>query len=355
MSVTIKEIARLTGLSVPTVGNVLGRSAARYSAETRRRVREAAQELGYRPNSSARAMRQGRTGCAALVLSRSRQQTHSYIPAGLLDGLDDELALHNMHLTVSRLSDEELSSDDFVPKVLREHMADGMIVNYTHGIPPTMLDLIHAHHTPAVWLNAKLKEDCAYPDDEGAARSVTSELLKLGHRRIALVHLVSRLNLTGAFAENKAQMHYSALDRAAGYAAVMLDAGLQPQVLSHERYIEQPEHMESCRALLSGAGGAKRPTAVLAYSEPEAMSLIVAARSLGLEIPRDLTIAVFAPVGMWIGGFLMSAAAIPTQEMGRRAVQMLLRKLQEPDVVCAPEPIPYTLAGGGTVAALKTE
>ena len=93
MSVTIKEIARLTGLSVPTVGNVLGRSADRYSAETRRRVMEAARELGYRPNSSARAMRQGRTGCAALVLSRSRQQTHSYSPAGLLDGLDDELAL----------------------------------------------------------------------------------------------------------------------------------------------------------------------------------------------------------------------------------------------------------------------
>jgi LacI family transcriptional regulator len=346
MSVTIKEIARITGLSIPTVGNVLGRSADRYSAETRRRVAEAAQALGYRPNSSARAMRQGRTGCAALVLSRSRSQTHSYIPAGLLDGLDDELALHNMHLTVSRLSDEELSSDDFVPKVLREHMADGMIVNYTHGIPPTMLDLIHAHHTPAVWLNAKLKEDCVYPDDLGAARSVTGELLKLGHRRIALVHLVSRLTHTGAFAQNKAQMHYSALDRAAGYASVMLDAGLEPQVLSHERYIEQDEHMDVCLTLL---GGANRPTALLAYSENEALSLIVAARALGLEIPRDLSIVVFAPIGIWIGGYQLSAAAIPTMEMGHRAVRMLLRKLQEPDAACAPEPIGYTLSDAGTV------
>jgi len=348
MSVTIKEIARLTGLSVPTVGNVLGRSAARYSAETRRRVREAARELGYRPNSSARAMRQGRTGCAALVLSRSRQQTHSYIPAGLLDGLDDELAQHNMHLTVSRLSDEELSKDDFVPKVLREHMADGMIVNYTHGIPPTMLDLIHAHHTPAVWLNAKLKEDCAYPDDEGAARNVTAELLNLGHRRIALVHLVSRLNSVGTFAQNKAQMHYSALDRAAGYATVMLDAGLQPNVLSHERYIEQQEYLSVCLAMLRGPD---RPTAVLAYSENEVAEVVVAARVLGLEIPRDLSIVVFAPIGRWLGGRYFSVAAIPTQEMGRRAVQMLLRKLQKPDALCAPEPIPYTIANGETVAA----
>src|SRR5688572_22758476 len=207
MSVTIKEIARRTGLSVPTVGNVLGRSGDRYSAETRRRVLEAAAELGYRPNSSARAMRQGRFGCAALILSRSRQQTHSFIPTGLLDGLDNELGRHDMHLTITRLSDEELSHDDFVPKVLRQHMADGMIVNYTHGIPPAMLDLIHAHHTPAVWLNAKLNEDCAYPDDLGAAKAVTEELLKLGHRRIALVHLVARLSQSGTFAENRGQMH----------------------------------------------------------------------------------------------------------------------------------------------------
>src|SRR2546421_5430565 len=106
MSVTIKEIARRTGMSIPTVGNILGRSADRYSAKTQQRIRQAAQELGYKPNSSARAMRQGRFGCAALVLSRSKQQTHSHIPAGLLDGLDDALARHDMHLTVARLTDE---------------------------------------------------------------------------------------------------------------------------------------------------------------------------------------------------------------------------------------------------------
>src|SRR5215475_10876419 len=164
MSVSLKEIAAHTGLSVPTVGNVLGRSASRYSAETRRKVVEAARELGYRPNSSARAMRQGRFGCAALILNRSRQSTHSYVPPRLLDGLDDELSLHNMHLTVSRLTDEELSSDETIPKVLREHTADGIIVNYTHEIPESMLKLIRDHHAPAVWVNAKLDSDCVYPE-----------------------------------------------------------------------------------------------------------------------------------------------------------------------------------------------
>src|SRR4051812_17594670 len=114
MTVTIKEIAERTGLSVPTVGHVLGRGGGRYSAETRRRVMEAAREMGYRPNLSARAMRRGRTGSAALILSRTRELTHSHIPLGLLDGLESELAENDMYLAVSRLSDDELSVGDFV-------------------------------------------------------------------------------------------------------------------------------------------------------------------------------------------------------------------------------------------------
>jgi LacI family transcriptional regulator len=351
MSVTIKEIAQRTGLSVPTVGNVLGRSGSRYSAETRQRVLDAARQMGYRPNSSARAMRQGRFGCAALVLSRSKQQTHSYLPAGLLDGLDNELARHDMHLTITRLSDEELSRDEFVPKVLREHMADGMIVNYTHGIPPGMLELIHAHHTPAVWLNAKLNEDCVYADDFRASESVTEELIRLGHRRIALVRLHGRLGFDGTFEQNKASMHYSVFDRIGGYEAAMRRAGLTPRVLSHERFVEPADHFEASLALLAATD---RPTALLLYSEWEVHPVTCAARVLGLSVPRDLSVAVFAPTNVWATGYDVSAAAIPTPDIGRRAVNMLLRKLAAPNESCEPQAVAYGLGDRSTVAAAPT-
>jgi LacI family transcriptional regulator len=353
MSVSIKEIAKHTGLSVPTVGNVLGRSASRYSAETRRRVAEAVRELGYRPNSSARAMRQGRFGCAALVLSRSHQQTHSYIPPKLLDGLDDELSLHNMHLTVSRLTDEELSSDEFIPKVIREHTADGIIVNYTHDIPRSMLDLIRAHHAPAVWVNAKLESDCVYPEDFGAARTVTEELLKRGHQRIALVHLVERMGANQPFSEYRPHMHYSVADRVGGYAEAMRSAGLTPRVLSHDRFIGPDEHIQACQALLNGP---ERPTAVLAYSENEVTPVMCAARMAGFSIPRDLSVVAFAPASMWVAGYEVSIAAVPTEEVGRRAVRMLLRRLeshQDGEVSCPPDPVPYGLVPLQTVGPLN--
>lgn len=352
MSITIKEIARQTGLSIPTVGNVLGRSGARYSADTRQRVLKAAQEMGYKPNSSARAMRRGRFGCAALVLSRSKQQTHSHIPAGLLDGLDDALARHDMHLTVSRLTDEELSSDNFLPKVLRQSMADGMIVNYTHEIPQGMLDLIHAHHAPAVWLNAKLAEDCVYPDDFGAARSATQQLLGLGHRRVALVHFISPTVFDMSFDDALPRFHYSVGDRAKGYASVMQEANLQPRIAYHDRFVRDDQQMDACRALLTGED---RPTAVLVYSERDLSSLLCAAAALKLSVPKDLSVMAFHPGDSYVGGQHVSVVQVPTYEMGQRVVAMLMRKLEDRDRPCAAQVVPYgdhvlNSAGEGTVA-----
>ena len=346
MSVTIKEIAHHTGLSIPTVGNILGRSGHRYNAQTRARVLEAAKDLGYRPNASARSMRNGRFGCAALILSRSRQQTLSHIPVGLLDGLDDELAQHNMHLTVSRLTDEELSTQNFLPKVLREHTADGMIVNYTHQIPQPMLGVIHAHHAPAVWVNAKLAEDCVYPDDLAGARAATEMLLRLGHKRIALVHMVARLGWGGTIQSMRPHMHYSVIDRVAGFSEVMRAAGHEPVFFSHDRFIETPEQIEVATVLLSGPD---RPTAIIAYSEIEAHAIVCAARLLGLSLPRDLSVVVFAPRDLPVLGYELSAAAVPTFEMGRRAVLMLLEKLKSPEAPRPPEPLAYSAVSLATL------
>ena len=347
MSVTIKEIARLTGLSIPTVGNVLGSSASRYSAATRQRVLRAAQDLGYKPNSSARAVRKGRFGCAALILSRTRRQTHSYIPAGLLDGLDEELCKHNMHLNVSWLTDEELSTHDFLPKVIRESMADGLIINYTHDLPPPMLEAIRAHHAPAVWVNAKLPGDCVYPDDAGAARAATEQLIGLGHRRITFLHLIAPLFGCGSFAQAKPRFHYSVTGRADGYVQAMRAAGLEPRVAHHDRFVDSAEQLGACARLLEEPD---RPTAVLLYSEHDLSAMMCAAAGRGLSIPRDLSVVTFYPTDPWTGGKHVSAAQIPTVEIGRRAVRMLLRKIASPDEPCAAESVPYDAVLGETVA-----
>jgi len=339
MSVTIKQIAERTGLSVPTVGNVLGAAASRYSEKTRKRVMEAVQSMGYRPNASARAMRTGRIGCAALVLSRSHLRVLSHLPAGLLDGLDAGLSGHNMHLTVSLLSDDELTTDDFAPKVLREYIADGMIVNYTHRIPTRMLKLIHDHHTPAIWLNAKMEADCVHPDDFAGAHAATMALIDRGHRQIAMIHLISANVYPGlSFEQAREQLHYSVNDRITGYSTAMKAAGLLPNIKCEDRFVGDADAIPLCKSLLADR---ERPTAVILYSENEIPPLVFAARDLGLSIPRDLTVLLFCEADRNLADTPLCAIRIPTEATGLCAARMFLQKLQTPEEPCLPQRVSY--------------
>ena len=104
---------------------------------------------------------------------------------------------------------------------------------------------------------------------------------------------------------------------------------------------------DESRALLSGED---RPTAVIVYSERDVSLLMAAAAELHLSVPRDLSIVVFAPFEPWVAGNHVSAVAIPTAEIGRHAVRMLLKKIATPGESFAPEAIPYEAVLGATIA-----
>ena len=100
---TIATLAEHLGLSRATVTHVLnGRGdTQRISPKTQQRVREAAQDLGYRANASARAVRAGRFGSIALIQSLWGQ----YLPPELLFGLSRALADQDLHLVLSQVPD----------------------------------------------------------------------------------------------------------------------------------------------------------------------------------------------------------------------------------------------------------
>src|SRR5271163_4227872 len=96
MAVTLKRIAEHCGLSLPTVGAILGGRAHLFRPATCERVQRAAAKLGYRPNSAAKAMRSGRFGCAALVLSDDPWRSVLFRPQ--INGMDQALTAAGMHL-----------------------------------------------------------------------------------------------------------------------------------------------------------------------------------------------------------------------------------------------------------------
>ena len=311
------------------------REKGEIAQETRKRILQVASELGYRPNTSARAMVTGKFGSVALLLSSYANR--SFLSIHMLDGIEDELASRELQLTVSKLPDEKLTNEGFVPKILRELMSDGLLINYIDNIPQRMLDMIKDHDIPSVWINSKQDYNCVHPDEFGAGQRATEHLLKLGHRRIALVNY--------SFSN-----HYSMSDRARGYESAMRQAGLSPQIFSASKPIKRADRPALAKQMLETPD---RPTAVVAGSVSSVNPFLWAMRDLELEVPRDLSIVTFY-VSMWNDNdAAVDVATIitPFYEVGRVATRMLTKKIADPHRPLPTKAIESNLIEGQTCAS----
>jgi DNA-binding LacI/PurR family transcriptional regulator len=330
MPVTLKDIADHTGLSCPTVTRILRGDSARFSKLTRDRVQKAAAELGYRPNAAARAVGRGRFGCVTLLLGSDIAR--SDMPVPLLLGMQDELARHDMYLAVTRLPDEELTRDGVVPKVLRENMSDGLIVNYTHNIPQRMRELIESSSVPAVWVNVDLPANCVHPADSTVAAGLVERLYAAGHRRIAYFKFDS-------------SEHYSVQARREGYIKAMRQRSLEPILIDRET--PTPRQPDVVREVLSRPD---RPTAGIVRPE-DAPTIVCVAAELGLSFPRDLSMASISGYKFSLMGREVTASILPAHAEGREAVAMLLRRLAKPGERQSPVVTPFEVFEGQTITS----
>lgn len=339
MPVTMKQIAQASRVSQPTVSLVLNNKGQRYSEATRKAVLEAAQALGYRPNSYAQSMRSGRFHSIALV--QGVEHNLSTIIEPLLGGIQDALQARDLSLTLTRLADEKLTHDKFIPKILRKLMADGMLIDYIAAIPSRMVQLLHETKIPAVWMNSKQQSDCVHPDDLSAGRKATEHLLELGHRRIAFVRYGSGTD---------GNLHYSLFDRVAGYEGAMKAAGLSPQVIWGRQRVPIDERIERS---LDWLGGPERPTAVVADHLHVGVAVLYAASTLGLRPGKELSLVAISDTVKDETGLFMDRYCVPLREMGIAAVEMLMRKIAAPAEPLPPQVIPFIVKSGSTCGPVK--
>ncbi len=334
---TIKEIAQRSGMAVQTVSEILNGKNGRYRIETQECVMRAARDLHYRPNAAAKAMRSGKFNCVALLLST--EDGRSNLPQKLLAGICDELAEHDYHLTVARLPDVQLKDNELVPKILRQWLSDGILVNYNAKIPPYLIELVKRASGPVVWINSRQSSDCVYPDNLGAAKTITEYLLKLGHRRIDYVDYGGGIK----------PYHFSRTDRYNGYERVMRDAGLVPRVMGPYRPVRRSERVDISLEWLAKSD---RPTAILANTRTVAWPIIDAARRLNLRIPEDISVACFADSERVDDtGVMLTTINIPDYKIGRVAVKTMLEKIEHPGIIIPPQVIAMTLMEGETTGA----
>lgn len=332
---TQADLARMVGVSQVAVHRAL-HDLPGVSDPLRTRIRKVAQEQRYRLRTSARSMLNGRANAISLLVGT--ESDTSALHNDLIRGIHDVLENRGQSLVINVASDAQLNRDDYVPSLVGEARTDGIIVDYTHRIPPRLLTLIEQYRIPAVYVNSKQARDAVYPDDFAAARDATCALIALGHRRITYV----------GPQPGDLDRHYSVTDRYRGYVAAMREHSLNPDDVTFRYAALASDTGALIREIQALWTRPDRPTAVVCYSAPH--QAVLTAVMAGLCIPRDLAIVTFGSQAASIRVLTreVSQLTLPTRAVGQAAARMLLDKVAHPDTPADSVAIPFIPIQGDT-------
>lgn len=181
---TIRDVARAAGVSPATAARALGGYGA-VSESARERVAAAADELGYRANSLARSMITGSTHTIGVVVA----DIENPFFARAVRGIADVAHAHGFEVMITN-SDEDLPTERTAVHVLFEKRVDGLIIAPAASHHGEHLAELIDRGLPIVLIDrsvAGLPADSVVVDNRRAARHAVSHLIRLGHRRIAVV------------------------------------------------------------------------------------------------------------------------------------------------------------------------
>lgn len=207
MGVTIKQLAEEAGLSWPAVSQILNQRG-RFAPDTRKRVMALAAKRGYRPNSSARALR---TQSAKMVGVLFRNDAGN--PLTNMSAFEYLLGINQRfqdadYGTLLIRAGELAQAGDIEPRVFRERLVDGVIVVGT--LPDPLIDRLRALAQRVIWVDAPVWADtcCVRRDEHAAGDACVRALAGLGYTSMAFVAR-----------ELSRQSHHSHASRAAGAKA----------------------------------------------------------------------------------------------------------------------------------------
>ncbi|HMP90238.1 MAG TPA: LacI family DNA-binding transcriptional regulator [Kiritimatiellia bacterium] len=178
MSATIKDICRATGFSTATVSRVLNNSPL-VTEETKKRVQQALDRLGYQPHHAARSLKLNRTGMIAVVFP----ELDNGFFTDVLRGIDEMASEFGTHL-LTAFTHGPLDEEELIARMVRERRADSIILmNLT--LKDAFLNQIQQWDMPVVLIDRPLKKSGLVSvgiDNRGGAAAMTQHLIDAGHR-----------------------------------------------------------------------------------------------------------------------------------------------------------------------------
>lgn len=290
-SVTLDEIARVVGVSRATVSNAYNRPD-QLSARLRQRILATARELGYPgPDPAARSLRRGVAASIGVALT----ETLSY-------AFSDAAAIRFLHGLTRSMEPRGLSillipaSPHGDAAAVHDAIVDGFVV-YSMPDDDPHVAAIRERLLPTIYVDQPRPDGVPFVgvDNRAASRVAAEHLIRLGHRRLAIVSFPCQSDGHRGPADIERQAGATRLvtrDRLAGYRDAVNEAGLDWSAVRVEERLrsDATEGFDAGLALLSRPD---RPTGILAMSDHLALGVIDAARQLALDVPADLSVVGF--------------------------------------------------------------
>lgn len=308
---TIYDIAKKANVSAMTVSRVIN-NTGRVSEKTRDKVKQVMEEMRYIPNSVARCLVTQESKIVSLLIT---DITNPFFTT-MARGAEDTAMRHGYRLMFGN-SDESFSKEkDYVEMILSMRV-DGVLFAPSGDQSKEHLEWLQRQNVPFVLLDREVPGidcDAVLGDSRDGAKRMVAEMIRYGHRRIALV--------------NGAQDVSTARERQAGYIEAVQEAGIE----FDESLIMQTSYsrvQDLSVAHWMELAPEARPTAIFAANNMLALSVLKSVRSLGLRVPDDLSIACFDDFG-WVeeANPFFSVASQPAYEFGEQGMQLLLERLK---------------------------
>lgn len=337
-SVTIYDVAAKAGVSIKTVSRVMNKEPNVRPA-MRDRVLEAAGELGYSPNLSARSLAGSRSFViavfvdAALTIDHWRSERGADYLSRIQLGATLECRDAGYHLLIELIDHEGPQVRQDVAAFLAALKPDGVILTPPSCDNEVVLELLDKAGTPYVRVGPERAEGAGprvHMDDVAAAREMTEHLANLGHKRIGFIVGEPRYGASQA--------------RREGYLAAMKTRGLPVT----DSWVRQGDFtfqsgLDQAKALLALPD---RPTAIFASNDDMALGCIAAIAEAGLMTPGDISVAGFddSPSSRFSRPQLTTVRQ-PVAEMSSVAAKLLIAraKSNEPPERPVDELLPFEL------------
>jgi DNA-binding LacI/PurR family transcriptional regulator len=327
---TLADVAARAGVSTALVSIVI-RGVPGASAESRQRVLEAADELGYRPDTRARLLRSSRSRLLGVVFG-VQQPFHGDLVSGLYQAADRvgyELALS----AVTPARDE--------PRAVRSLLQDrceALILLGPQAPTSYLADL--AARLPLVVVARAVRHravDVVRTADDEGLRQAVDHLVAVGHRRIA--------HVDGGRAPGAA-------DRRRGYRQAMRRHGLDTEARVLHGGPTEDDGAAAARALLDPSAG-RRPTAVTVFNDRCATGVLDVLHRAGLAVPHDISVIGYDDSRLArLSHVDLTTVAQDAEQMTTLAVTRAIDRLNGTPVAHRELVIPPRLVVRGTTAAV---